>query len=180
MDQNRVKELIDRLARINSADEWAEDINPVQWTALSYLVRANRFSRSPSQVSDFMTATRGTVSQTLKALARKGLVKEVRSDRDRRSISYSVTKQGQALFQKISTIEDAASLLNEKDMSSLLVGLEKLVRQSLRQRGLRPFGVCKTCIHHRKTAEGGFCDLLREPLSLPETNQICHEQAESS
>ncbi|MEH6525594.1 MAG: MarR family transcriptional regulator [Sneathiella sp.] len=178
LDQNRVKELIDRLARINSADEWAEDINPVQWTALSYLVRANRFSRSPSQVSDFMTATRGTVSQTLKALARKGLVKEVRSDQDKRSISYSVTKQGEALFQKISTIEAAAPLLNDTDMSSLLSGLEMLVRTTLHQRGLRPFGICKTCVYHRKTAQGGFCELLDEPLSIPETTQICHEQSE--
>ena len=31
----RIRSLIDRLARINAADEWADDINPSQWTALS-------------------------------------------------------------------------------------------------------------------------------------------------
>lgn len=180
IEQRRIKELIDRLGRISAAGEWSEDINPTQWTALSYLARANRFSRSPSQVSDFMTATRGTVSQTLKALARKGLITEVRSEHDKRSISYSITEKGKMLFQKTSTIEDAALALNNEETSSLLAGLETLARNALKQRELRAFGICETCKHHRKEAQGRFCDLLKVPLSPAETKQICHEHLEVS
>ena len=176
--QKRIKELIDRLSRIMSADEWGEDINPTQWTALSYLARANRFSRSPSQVSDFMSATRGTVSQTLKALARKGLIAEAPSDHDKRSISYSVTKEGAALLRRTGSIEDAVSSMDEADVSSLLAGLETLARTALKQRGARPFGVCETCVHHQMKARGGYCKLLDEPLSPPETTQVCHEHSE--
>lgn len=178
--QNRIKELIDRIARINAADEWAEEINPTQWTALSYLARANRFSRSPSQVADFMTATRGTVSQTLKALAKKGLVTETRSDQDKRSISYSTTDRGDALVHRNSTLHHAVSSLGQDETSFLLSGLEDLMRKALKQRGLRAFGVCETCTHHRKTGTGGYCALLQESLSRPETKQICHEHAEAA
>jgi len=176
--QNRIKELIDRIGRISAADEWGEEINPTQRTALSYLARANRFSRSPSQVSDFMTATRGTVSQTLKALAKKGLIEEVRSEHDKRSISYSVTKQGEAFFEKQNIIEDALSHLDDAESSRLLDGLETLVRNALELRSLRPFGVCKTCIHHKKKPRGGFCQLLDEELSEIEIAQICHEHSQ--
>lgn len=178
--QNRIKELINRIARINAADEWAEEINPTQWTALSYLARANRFSRSPSQVADFMTATRGTVSQTLKALAKKGLISEVRSNQDKRSISYSVTNLGDALVHRDSTLHHAVSSLGTDETASLLTGLEDLVRNALKQRGLRAFGVCETCMHHRKSKTGGYCALLQESLSRPETKQICHEHAEAA
>lgn len=172
---NRVKELLDRIARVASADEWGKEINPTQWTALSYLAHANRFSRSPSQVAEFMAATRGTVSQTLKALERKDLITQLRSDHDKRSISYSVTKQGVALLQRQSVIDEALSLVDHDDASSLLVGLDSLVRTALHQRGLRTFGVCETCIHHQKRPQGSYCKLLGESLNSSESTKICHE-----
>ena len=175
--QTRIKELIDRLARISAAEEWENDLNPTQWAALSYVASANRFSRSPSHVSDFMAATRGTVSQTLKALARKELIEEVRSLQDKRSISYSMTDRGKALLQKTSTVENAASCLDEHELAALLMGLETLMRRALKQVDFRTFGVCETCQHHRPRPQGGFCNLLNEPLSSAETKQICHEHS---
>ena len=179
MDNNkRIKEMIDRLGRINAADEWGEDINPTQQTALSYLARANRFSRSPSQVAEFMTATRGTVSQTLKVLARKGLITEFRSQLDKRSISYSITEKGKALLQKTTAIEIAVSLLNDDETSLLLGGLETLMRNALKQRGFKAFGICETCRHHLHKSHGLVCDLLGEPLSPKDAKKICHEYSE--
>lgn len=177
-NRTRIKDLIDRLARINAADEWEADLNPTQWTALTYLARANRFSRSPSQVSDFMTATRGTVSQTLKALARKGLIEEIRSELDKRSISYTVTAKGAELAGRHSIIEAAVARLTDTDSTALENGLDTLLRQALKQRGLRPFGVCAACRHHQSKQNGGFCILLQEPLTCAETTQICHEYQE--
>lgn len=177
-DQKRIKELIDRIGRISAADEWTEDINPTQWSALSYLARANRFSRSPSQVTDFMSTTRGTVSQTLKALARKGLIEVIHSKQDKRSISYAVTAKGEMLFQRKNIIETALSHLSDDEGSNLLKGLETLVRNSLILRNLRAFGICKTCVHHVSREQGGYCNLLGETLLENEINQICHEHSE--
>lgn len=178
-DQRRIKELIERLGRISAADEWGDDINPTQWTALSYLARANNFSRSPSHVADFMATTRGTVSQTLKALARKGLITEIRSEHDKRSISYSITEKGETLFKKGSTIEGAALQLGGQEVSTLLAGLESLARTALKQRGYKSFGVCRTCDYHRKEAGGGYCRLLNLPLSPADTTKICHEHMQT-
>ncbi len=179
-DQTRVRDLIDRIARLSAADEWSDDINPTQWVALSYLAKANRFSRAPSQVAEFMAATRGTVSQTLKALARKGLISEVRSAVDKRWISYSVTEDGIAVLNRKTVIDEAASGLDDRTVSRLADGLEALVRQALTSRGKRAFGICVSCRHHKKQESGGYCMLLDEQLTQSDGTRICHEHEEAA
>ena len=174
-DNKQIRELIDRIARVTASGDWSEALNPTQRTALNYLAKANRFSRSPSQVADFMAATRGTVSQTLKALARKELVREVRSTQDKRSISYDITRQGLKRLQEESLIEEASALLPEQQRSHLLSGLESLLQTTLTKRGFRPFGICKTCAHHQMQGNGAWCNLLGVTLAPEETTQICHE-----
>ncbi len=88
----RLRSLLDRTSRLLQAGHRTGDLNPPQVAALAYLSRANRFSRSPSQVADYLSATRGTVSQTLHALEGKGLIVPVRSDQDRRSLRYDLTE----------------------------------------------------------------------------------------
>jgi hypothetical protein len=70
-DLTDINDLVERLARLSAADNWAEALNPPQRAALSYLSRANRLSRCPSHVADYMAVTRGTASQTLKSLVRE-------------------------------------------------------------------------------------------------------------
>jgi DNA-binding MarR family transcriptional regulator len=179
-DQTRIRDLIDRIARLSAADEWSDDINPTQWVALSYLARANRFSRAPSQVAEFMAATRGTVSQTLKALARKGLISEIRSDVDKRWISYSVTAEGTAVLKRKTIIDEAASGLDDGTARHLADALEALVRQALVKRGKRAFGICASCRHHKSQEVGGFCSLLEERLTPADGEKICHEHEEAA
>lgn len=173
--RDTVREMLDRIARITASGDWAGDINPTQRAALSYLNNANRFSRSPSQVADYLSATRGTVSQTLKALARKGLVQEVRSAFDKRTISYDVTEAGHAALNVKTTIDNALGQLSETSLNSLSDQLSEVIRQALLARGGRSFGICRTCRHHRADTAGAFCLLLNEPLLPAETDQICHE-----
>ena len=179
-NQHRIRDLIERIARLNSADEWTDDLNPTQWSALSYLSQANRFSRSPSQVAEFMVATRGTVSQTLKALARKELIIEIRSQIDRRWISYDVTTKGMNILDGPKTIDDALDNIGSSARAPLADGLENLLREALRLRGRKQFGLCQNCKYHRKDKPGGYCLLLEEKLKSEETKQICHEYLEQS
>ena len=175
-----LRDLIERAARISAADEWTDDLNPTQWAALSYLARANRFSRSPSHVAAFMSATRGTVSQTLKALARKDLVEEIPSETDRRSISYAVSRKGRQSLDRATVIDEAIGALDSSQVQPLIDGLEALVRGALKARDKRPFGLCKTCPHHRPKRAGAYCMLLEEELTRDEGDQICFEHEEAA
>lgn len=175
-----IRDLIERIARINAAEEWGDNLNPTQRAALSYLVRANRFSRAPSQVADFMATTRGTVTQTLKALARKGLIEEVRSETDKRWISYSVTRPGVEILDRRNVIDDTVEHMEPETRAALGDGLKALVRGALAARNRRPFGVCETCRYHKRKTNGGYCQLLNEHLAASEVRQICHEHQEAA
>ena len=171
-----LRALLDRLCRLAAQDDWQQDLNPAQQAALSYLARANRFSRSPSQVADYLMSTRGTVSQTLKALARKGLLREVPVPGDKRSRAYDLTPEGEAALNRVSSLSDSLAELPKESRLQLQEGLERLLTATLRARGNRPFGLCRDCRHHRAQGQAAFCTLLQEPLSTAEIGQICHEQ----
>lgn len=171
-----IRELIVRLARLEAASGWEGDLNPVQRAALSYLVRANRFSRSPSHVADYLGTTRGTTSQSLKALERKGYIIEVRSETDRRSISYSLTDQGRAVLNGTSLLDASLAGMPPQKQKALRDGLQGVLRKVVEKNDGRPFGLCQECAHHQTTANGRFCSLLSEPLEPVEALQICHEQ----
>lgn len=78
-----VHDLIERLGNLVRADVravcHASGVRPVQLEALHYLTQCNRYSDTPQAVAEYLGLTKGTVSQTLKVLEEKGLLKK-RSD----------------------------------------------------------------------------------------------------
>ncbi|WP_298812499.1 MarR family transcriptional regulator [uncultured Roseibium sp.] len=176
-EAQQIRDLIDRLTRLSAAEEWNGPLNPSQFAALSYLARANRYSRAPSHVADYLATTRGTASQTLKALARKSLIDETRSDADKRSIRYDVAPDGLDLLKVPSGLDEVINELPNETSFVLTAGLKALVNAMLLRRDNRSFGLCRTCKHHQGREKGGYCKLLEVELSPVETGQICHEHA---
>ena len=174
--RTEIRHLLDRLCRLAAAEEWTADLNPSQSAALAYLARANRFSRSPSQVADYLSSTRGTVSQTLKALHRKGYVAEVRSDTDRRSISYDVTRSGLAALGAAGLFEEPLANYSDKEAGELAAAVKEFLQRVLNARGGRSFGICRDCAHHQHHNGSRYCALLAVDLEEDEATQICFEQ----
>lgn len=174
-ETTELHDLLDRLARLHAAGSRSDALNPTQTAALRYLARANRFSRAPSQVADYLAATRGTVSQTLKSLARKGLIEETRAPGDRRSVRYDVTAAG---ADALSSGTDLLAALKELDPATrhgLAGGTTTLLRRMVARTGNRGFGLCHRCRHHRLDGDRRHCALLDVPLATPEADQLCHE-----
>ncbi|WP_322866773.1 MarR family transcriptional regulator [Aquicoccus sp. G2-2] len=166
--------LLDRLARLHLQERRDDDLNPAQRAALDYLARANRFSRMPSAVADYLAATRGTVSQTLKTLARKGLIHEHTPPGDKRARRYDLTAEGQRLCAHPSTAEIT---LSADDAAEAEATLRALLKAMLDARDRRSFGVCKTCRYHGARNDAPYCNLLQLALTNEETTQICVEHA---
>lgn len=176
-DHTEIPDLLDRIARVTAAEDWSAALNPAQRSALAYLARTNVFSRSPSNVADFMCTTRGTASQTLKALAAKGYVEPTRSDADKRSISYDVTPTGRVALDSPSELGATLNDLPKKDAAALAKTLAQTARNLLGRRGFRSFGVCRTCKHHQHSADGRSCMLLEIALTETTADEICHEHS---
>jgi DNA-binding MarR family transcriptional regulator len=172
-----LRELLNRLVRLLSADQRQGVLNPVQRAALTYLARANRFSRQPSHVADYLAATRGTTSQTLKSLLKKGYVSEEQSSTDRRITRLSLTAAGQRAADESRELDRLLEILPEAERQALSAGLGKIVTALIVRRGGRSFGLCATCRFHQTQKAGAFCGLLQMPLTAQEPNQICQEHA---
>jgi len=173
--RNEIHTLVDRLTRISAAEHWVGDLNPAQLAALSYLARANQYSRAPSQIAEYLSAMRGTVSGTLKALVRKGLIKEQKSETDKRRTSYSITQKGLEALGFNTSIDTALTKMSGKDVAQLADGLKNFLKSILQARDDRSFGICGTCQHHRKGPQGSYCNLLDVPLRSSQIRQICFE-----
>ncbi len=85
---------LERLSRLMRASEFGGGLNPAQWEALRFLSRANRFSNSPGALTRYLGATKGTISQTVKALERKKLIEKSERPGEKRSVVLRLTPAG--------------------------------------------------------------------------------------
>lgn len=179
----QIAAVIDRLGRLAQGVQHGGGLSPAQWEMLRYLAAANRYSRSPSAVAEYLGATRGTVSQSLIALERKGLIARRRRPGDRRSIELTPTAAG---WQKLAAdplaeLRAAAATLAADEQERVAAGLTRLLRAVQRHKQFRVFGICATCRHFRpddaRGEEGGphRCGLTGEPLSDTDSGQVCRE-----
>jgi DNA-binding MarR family transcriptional regulator len=175
-------QLMDRIERLVRAEEARRGVNPAQWEALRYLARANRFSRTPAALADYLGATRGTVSQSLIALEAKGLVVRRPSMRDKRSVAIELLEAGRETLKDDPLHELAQDLAvgrSPRALSATVDALRDALRRAIQRNGNRPFGVCQDCRHFRRDADGAgahACALVEEPLTTEESYLICAEQ----
>jgi len=174
---SEVAELLDRLRRAAQAIQFVHGLNPAQWEALRFLGRANRYSRSPSTLAEYLGTTKGTASQTLRALEGKGYVRRCRDCNDRRGVSLELTAEGRALLLRdpMLGIARAVEALPEDCARHLASGLAVVlgkIRGGCRQGA---FGVCERCRHlvDASAEEAPVCGLTGEPLSKEDANLLC-------
>lgn len=181
-DPKHIAALLERISRLISNNANVEGLKPVQWEALRYLAKANRFSNTATALTRYLGLTKATVSQSLMALERKGLVRKKADGRDRRSIRLSLTTQGKRMLSNDSLrdTEAAIRVLPEAARRQLGKGLGALLSARLAAQDGLPFGQCHNCRYFaRNHPEGGphRCQLAKEKLSETEADNICVEQS---
>ena len=172
---------LERLARLMRAREHGHGLNPAQWEALRYLDRANRFSNSPGALTRYLGATKGTISQTLMALARKGFIVKSSREGERRSVSLALTERGLAALAEDAWAELAAAAdeLGGKTRRRLNRGLRELLADAVRRSGLASFGSCPGCRYFREKGfdpqlqRPHYCMFFDAPLGKDEVQRIC-------
>lgn len=174
--------LLDRLQRLARAGELTGGLNPAQWEALRYLSLANRFSRTPAALADYLASTRGTVSRTLASLESKGYVRRAESAHDGRSVEFALTKKASDTLKQdpLLTIAKDIEKAAGRDLGDVLDSLREMLRTAIARNSGRAFGACASCRHFRTNQRPGpsphHCALLNEPLSDADSEAICVEQ----
>ncbi|MDQ8699579.1 MarR family transcriptional regulator [Hyphomicrobium sp. LHD-15] len=179
-----IGELLLQLSRGLLAEREGDRLTSAQWLALRFFARANVFSRTLSGLAAYQATTRGTASQTIKLLERRGYLKREKSLYDGRSSILTITDKA----QKRLVADPLASVFN--DIDQLDPKKQELLRNILR--GLvgqlggddrrQAVGSCRDCIFlliRRLTAQGNnvqvnfFCKCVGMPVKECELGLLC-------
>jgi MarR family transcriptional regulator, negative regulator of the multidrug operon emrRAB len=182
MEKVGVFDLIERMTALIRSEERKKctllGLQTVHLQALNYVSRCNKYSDTPAALTNYLGMTRGTVSQTLSLLEKKGYVKKTADTTDRRVVHLGLSPEGQAILGQAKPTElfdQAASLLKkyatpeyETVFANALTALQKANRS-------KSFGLCKTCRYFTATIDGFVCGLTKEPLTQSDSEKICQE-----
>lgn len=172
---DEIAELLIHLGRAARAEDQDAQLTPAQWTALRFLSRANVASRTPSAFASFHATTRGTATQTLKALETKGLICRGETQRDGRKVCYDVTTDGRALLSQdpLRDLTAAVAALPPRLYGALSEAMPLLVAELARRREMPGFGTCHDCRHFEGGPQEAFCGCMARIIAAPEVNLLC-------
>jgi len=149
---------------------------PIHVQVLHYLAQANRYSDLPIAIAEYFGITRGTVSQSLSVLERKGLLTKEPDARHGKRVHLRLTPAGEAVLRGSwpERVEQALKGL-PVEAAALEGTLRNLLLALQRVNGQRAFGICRQCAHFQTEDQGGRCGLTGEPLAVEQTVRICRE-----
>lgn len=183
MPQTDIYELIECMTTLIRSEERKKctelGLQPVHFQVLNYLSRCNKYSDTPAAVTNYLGMTRGTVSQSLIILEKKGYIKKSADEQDKRIVHLTLLPEGMSILQQARPVDlfsTATSLLQD---STALPSSANVFHQALialqKANKSQSFGVCKTCRNFSKKEADYFCLLTQEKLTEADSEKICQE-----
>jgi len=150
-------------------------LTAAQWTALRYFARANPASRTPSAFSEFHATTRGTASQTVRALVGMGLLARHVSESDGRSARIDVTEAGHSMLSHdpLADLRAALARLPQAEQTVLGRAVRLAARELATARGAPTFGTCVDCRHCERDAGTAYCHCTQTMLEGTDMAAFC-------
>jgi len=164
----------------------AQSLTPTQAQILSALASRPPRSLTPSGVAELLALSLPTVSDSVAALARKGLVRRRRDPADRRAALLELTARGRGAAAVASTWPDyllaAVDSLPAAQQEQLLAALMAMIR-SLQQQGRIPVArMCTNCLYFEPDRFPGsalphYCAFVRAPFGVEQFRLDCPDFA---
>lgn len=176
-------EIIERMNVLIRAEERKKctdlGLQPVHLQVLQYLSSSNRFSDTPVALTNYLGRTLGTVSQSVTLLEKKGLIKKIPDQEDRRVVHLELTSKGKKMLGLALPAElfvKAASFLGEEENIQQYTAYFDSALQALQKAyDAKSFGVCKTCHYNTATDMGYVCSFHKERLSPEDVELLCQD-----
>src|SRR6056297_75422 len=172
---DRIAELLVHVGRAARSGDMGSELTGAQWTGLRFFARANGSTRTPSGFASFQATTRGTASQIIKSLERRGLVARTRSERDGRSVCFDLTDGGRAMLAQdpLGDLIGVIDGLGAAERDRFLGTLSRLVSALAMRREVPAFGTCRDCSHFGTSGDTAYCACMAAELAAEETTKLC-------
>jgi DNA-binding MarR family transcriptional regulator len=183
----RVLELLERIGNLLRRQRRREaarrDLQPVHLDVLDYLARCNRYSDTAAALGEYLGVTKGTLSQTLALLTRRGLLKRRPDALDARVVRLAPTAKGLRLRDEILDAGEAQRSLSRAvgSVSALRETALAAALHVLQRADDNPsFGACRSCRHLEREAKGHLrCAVTGESLRAAEAELLCRMHSPS-
>jgi len=156
-------------------------LSPIQVQVLIFLLHHSDEKRKVSYLADEFNMTKATISDTIKTLEQKLLIKKEYEKHDTRSYIIHLTKKGKDIAEKTSIfakqIQVPIDKLHSSDKENLLLSLLDIIHHLNKSGIITIQRMCFTC-HFYKTNKNGqehFCGLLNTKLADNEIRIDCAE-----
>ena len=154
-----------------------ESLQPVHLHALIFISKANRYSNTPQALAQYLGLTKGTVSQTLLLLDRRGLIERFEDDIDRRVVRLRLSSAGERLLSDSEPMlawQNATRNISPNRIRNATSALREALVTLQEDNEGTVFGECGTCAHCQKLSQRIYrCGQMGDRLSGPETRRIC-------
>lgn len=156
-------------------------LSPIQMQLLIFIKYHNsdKQRRIASMAREF-NLTKATISDSIKVLEQKGLIKRTDDMVDSRSFNFSLTDQGTKLTGMIENftlpLDGAIATLSPQQKDQFLVSVLDLIYR-LNQNGIiSTQRMCYTCYYYNgDRQQAHFCNLMKKPLAIDDLRIECPE-----
>ena len=156
-------------------------LSPIQIQILIFLLFHSEEKRKVSYLAGEFNMTKATISDSIKVLEQKKLIRKEYEVLDTRSYTIHLTTNGEQIAKRTASftnqIQEPITGLNSDDKENLLISLMSII-QHLNKTGVITIQrMCKTCVHFSpgKGKAPNFCKLLNQNLFDADLRIDCPE-----
>jgi len=181
--ESRIVVALERISEAFRVLLWKESkVNTLSSIQIQILIFLRFHSREKSRISYLakeFNMTKATVSESVKGLLMKSLVKKQPDVSDTRSYTLSLTEAGEQTASNVSAfssfIEQPISQLDPAQKDAMLGGLLKLIHDLNRMGIITVQRMCYTCAYYRSDNGSHYCRLLQAALFDRDIRLDCPE-----
>jgi DNA-binding MarR family transcriptional regulator len=183
--ESRIVASLERVSQAFRVLLWNESkefsLTPIQVQVLIFLLHHADEKRKVSYLADEFNMTKATISETIKTLEQKKLIKKEYEPLDTRSFIIHLTKAGKDTAEQTSLfakqIQVPIDKLHSSDKENLLLSLLDIIHHLNKSGVITIQRMCFTCHFYKSNKQGQahFCGLLNTKLAATELRMDCAE-----
>jgi DNA-binding MarR family transcriptional regulator len=183
--ESKIVVSLERLSQAFRVLLWNESkafaLTPIQIQIMIFLYTHSAEKRKVSYLAEEFNLTKSTISDTIKTLEQKLLIKKEFEQTDTRSYIIHLTKKGKQLTEKISLFSQQIQIpidqMNGDDKESLLLSLLNIIKHLNTSGVISVQRMCFNCNFYSASQNGKkhFCNLLKTKLADKDIRVDCPE-----
>lgn len=183
--ESKIVASLERVSQAFRVLLWKESkefaLSPIQVQVLIFMLHHSDEKRKVSYLADEFNMTKATISDTIKTLEQKLLVKKEYESHDTRSFVIHFTEKGKDIAEQTSMLAKQIQVpihkLHSSDKESLLLSLFDIIHHLNKAGIIAIQRMCFTCHFYRASKNGRehFCGLLNTVLDDYELRIDCVE-----